>query len=139
MMDENPIAENLPVPSSRPTAAPTALLGNLSAIIGRISEALEEETAAIRAGGVFDIRASSARKSRYLYELTRATKGVDEPEIVAEHREGLEQLRERLAVNESVIRAHMSAVSEVAKLMQDVIKRAEADGTYSEGEFGWAR
>ena len=137
MTDQNPTAETLPVPALQP--APSARLGNLSAIIGRIAEAVEEETMAIRAGGGFDIRSSSARKSRYLYELTRATKGMEETDLLAEHRESLQQLRGKLAANESVIRAHMSAVSEVATLMQDVIKRAETDGTYSEGEFGWAR
>ncbi|MEP9372670.1 hypothetical protein [Mesorhizobium sp. KR1-2] len=137
MTDQNAIAENLPAPAAQP--APSARLGNLSAIIGRIAHAVDEETAAIRAGSGFDIRSSSARKSRYLYELTRATKGVEETDLLAEHREGLEQLRGKLTANESVIRAHMSAVSEVATLMQDVIKRAETDGTYSEGEFGWAR
>jgi hypothetical protein len=37
-----------------------------------------------------------------------------------------------------VIRAHMSAVGEIAELMQDVIQQAETDGTYSALEFGRA-
>lgn len=139
MTDNKPTVQTLPAQSTRATAAPAVRLGNLSAIIGRIVEAVEEETAAIRTGDGFDIKSSNARKSRYLYELTRATRGIGETDILAEHRESLERLRDRLAANESVILAHMGAVSEVASLMQNVIKRAEADGTYSEGEFGWAR
>ncbi|MDH6233401.1 hypothetical protein M2281_004012 [Mesorhizobium soli] len=139
MTEPKPTAENLPAQSTRATAAQAARLGNLSAIIGRIIEAVDEETAAIRSGVGFDLKSANARKSRYLYELTRATKGIEDGEVLAEHRESLERLRDRLTVNESVIRAHMGAVSEVAKLMQTVIQRAEADGTYSEGEFGWAR
>ena len=47
-----------------------------------------EETAAIRTDIGFDIKASNARKSRYLYEITRAMKGVGEIEfLIAEHRE----------------------------------------------------
>jgi len=139
MTDQNSTVQNLPAQSSRSSATSSMPLGNLSAILGRIVEAVEEETAAIRAGDGFDIKSSNARKSRYLYELNRATKGIGEMDILAEHRESLERLRDGLAANESVIRAHMGAVSEVAALMQNVIQRAEADGTYTEGEFGWVR
>ena len=112
---------------------------NLGALIGRIDEAISEETAAIRTDIHFDIKASNARKSRYLYELTRALKGAREGQVPAEHRDGLIRLRDKLADNEAAIRAHLSAVNEVATLMQNVIQRAENDGTYSAGEFGYAR
>lgn len=108
---------------------------NLGALILRIEEAISEETAAIRTDVHFDIKASNARKSRYLYELTRALKGA----VPAEHRDGLVRLRDRLADNEAAIRAHLSAVNEVATMMQNVIQRAENDGTYSAGEFGYGR
>jgi hypothetical protein len=112
---------------------------NLGALIGRIGEAVEEETASIRTDIRFDIKASNARKSRYLYELTRALKGAREGSVPAEHRDGLIRLRDKLADNEAAIRAHLSAVNEVATLMQNVIQHAENDGTYSAGEFGYAR
>ena len=57
----------------------------------------------------------------------------------AEHRDGLIRLRNKLADNEAAIRAHLSAVNEVATLMQNVIQHAENDGTYSAGEFGYGR
>lgn len=137
MTEPQPTVQNLPA-QARPASA--ARLGNLSAIIGRIVEAVDAETAAIRAGNAdFDIKAANMRKSRYLYELTRATKGIEDAKVLAEHRDSLLHLRERLAANESVILAHMNAVSEVAALMKNVIERAENDGTYTEGEFGWAR
>ena len=116
-----------------------ALPGNLGALIGRIAEAVEEETASIRTDIRFDIKASNAKKSRYLYELTRALKGAGQGDVPAEHRDGLIRLRDRLADNEAVIRAHLNAVNEVATLMQNVIQHAENDGTYSAGEFGYAR
>jgi len=46
------------------------------------------------------------------------------------------RLRDKLARNEAVIGAHLSAVAEVAALMQEAIQRAEADGTYSADAFG---
>ena len=112
---------------------------NLGALILRIEEAISEETAAIRTDVHFDIKASNARKSRYLYELTRALKGAREGAVPVEHRDGLVRLRDRLADNEAAIRAHLSAVNEVATMMQNVIQRAENDGTYSAGEFGYGR
>jgi hypothetical protein len=64
-------------------------------------------------------------------------KGVGEAEFLAEHRDGIRRLREKLSRNEAAIRAHLNAVSEVAMLMQNAIRSAEADGTYSAGAFGY--
>lgn len=110
---------------------------SLSIIIGRIEEAVEAETIGLKTDRHFDLQSSNARKSRYLYELTRAMKGVGEADFIAEHRDGIKRLKEKLAHNEAAIRAHLNAVSEVAQLMQNAIRHAETDGTYSAGEFGY--
>lgn len=122
-----------------PTQAASAPMrpANMSSILGRIEEAVEEETVGIRTDMGFDIKASNARKSRYLYELTRAMKGIGETSFMAEHRDGLKRLRETLARNEEAIKAHLNAVNEVATLMQNAIRHAETDGTYSAHEFGY--
>ncbi|RVD68349.1 MAG: hypothetical protein E5V62_11250 [Mesorhizobium sp.] len=137
MADQSEIS-TLPARTSE-APMPLARPGNLAAIIGRIEEAVDEETAGIRASTGFDLKASNARKSRYLYELTRAMKGANEIEFLEQHREGLARLRQKLAKNEAAILAHLNAVNEVANLLKSAIQRAEADGTYSAGEFGWAR
>jgi len=113
----------------------TALM-NLSAILGRIEEAVDNETSSIRTDIRFDIKASNARKSRYLYELSKAVSGLGQMALPEEHRDGISRLREKLAANEAAILAHLNAVTEVAALMQDAIQRGEADGTYSASEFG---
>lgn len=115
--------------------AGTALM-NLSVILGRIEETVEAETASIRTDVRFDIKGSNARKSRYLYELNKAVSGLGSVSLGGEHRDGIIRLREKLAANEAAILAHLNAVTEVAAVMQDVIQRAEADGTYSASEFG---
>jgi len=109
---------------------------SLTTIIGRIEDVVEAETAGLKERQ-FDVQASNARKSRYLYELTRAMKGIGEAEFASEHREGILRLRDKLSRNEAAIRAHMNAVSEVAALMQDTIRNSETDGTYSAGAFGY--
>ena len=132
--------QNLAVRGSMPEASVTPFpVSNLGAIIGRIEKAVEEETTAIRTDIHFDIKASNARKSRYLYELTRAMKTVGDGDFLADHRTGIKRLRDKLAINEAAILAHLNAVNEVATLMQNAIQRAETDGTYSAGEFGWDR
>lgn len=137
MTDDYGYAPNLPVARAAPDmAVMQARPTSLSAIIDRIEQAVDEETSGIRSNIHFDIKASNARKSRYLYELTRAMKGIGEAGLLREHRDGIVRLRERLAANEAAIRAHMNAVGEVASLLQGAIQRAEADGTYSAGEFG---
>jgi hypothetical protein len=131
---------NLPARTAAPEPMQGAARpGNLAVIIGRIEEAVDDETAGIRANSSFDLKASNARKSRCLYELNRAMKGIGQVELLAEHREGLTRLRHKLAKNEAAILAHLSAVTEVANLLKNAIQHAEADGTYSASEFGWAR
>lgn len=108
---------------------------SIAAIIGRIEEAVETETISINKDPAFDIKASNARKGRYLYELNRAMKGVALQELGDDHRESLVRLRHKLVANEAAILAHLSAVSEVAALLQNVIQHSEADGTYSTHAF----
>lgn len=115
-----------------------AALMNLSAIIGRIEEAVDAETVSIRTNTRFDLKASNARKSRCLYELNRAVSGLGAAVLRDEHRDGMIRLREKLAANEAAVLAHLNAVTEVAALMQDAIERADADGTYCASAFGRA-
>lgn len=107
----------------------------LNSLIGRIEQAVEEETAALRTDLGFDLKASNARKSRYLYELNRALKGLGASDLRVEQRDGIRRLREKLATNEAVLLAHLNAVNEVATLMRNTIQRHEADGTYSANAF----
>jgi hypothetical protein len=111
---------------------------SIPAIIRRIEEAVDTETAAIRTDVNFDLKASNARKSRYLYELNRATRGLDPQQLNSDTRAGLERLRRKLEVNEQAILAHLNAVKEVAQMLQTAIQHAENDGTYSAHQFGKA-
>lgn len=108
----------------------------LMTIIERIEQAIDEETAAIRTDVHYDVAASNIRKSRHLYDLTRAMKVHGVAELPRSAEAGLARLREKLAINQAAIAAHLSAVTEVAALMQGAIQRAEADGTYSAATFG---
>ena len=121
------------VTPDRPASVQT--VGSITAIIDRIEEAIDTETTSIKSDRTFDIRASNARKSRYLYELNRAMKGIAQRDFVEMHREGILRLKTKLAANEAAILAHLSAVTEVAAIIQSAIERAETDGTYSTTAF----
>ena len=134
-MEYSPYSSQLTVRPSAPEVG-TMRPSSLMAIIGRIEEAIDEETAAIHTDLNFDLKASNARKSRHLYELTRAMKGMSSRDLGDEHRGGMLRLRKKLERNEIVIKAHLDAVGEVASLIQTAIQHAETDGTYSSSEFG---
>lgn len=122
---------SLPVRAERHVQAGAA--GSVGVILGRIEEAIDAETTAIRSDPQFDIRASNARKSRHLYELNRAMKGVSAHDLGATHRDDIIRLKEKLVANEAALLAHLNAVTEIAGLIQSAIQNAETDGTYSCG------
>lgn len=136
-MDYSPYSAQLPVRAAPPPPPMGGMQpSSLMAIIGRIEEAVDEETESVRTNVHFDLKTSNDRKSRGLYELTRAMRGLSERDIKAEHRDGILRLRKKLERNEVIIRAHLQAVGEVASLIQSAIRQAEEDGTYSSAEFG---
>lgn len=118
-----------------PAARSGAGSADLGILLSRIEEAIDVETNAIRTDMNFDIAASNARKSRHLYDLTRALRGQDDEALVAAFRPEIERLRDKLAINQGAITAHLEAVAEVATLVQAALQDAEADGTYSQAEF----
>ena len=123
----------------RPVAEQVVPTVNLGAMIGRIEEAVDEETAVDPHRHPFRHQGVERAQEPLSLRTDPRLKGDSRGSVPAEHRDGLIRLRERLADNESAIRAHLSAVNEVAMLMQNVIQHAENDGTYSAGEFGYAR
>lgn len=136
-MKDKPKVTN-PAPTSERTTQAAAVQEapvNLVSIINRIEDAIERETAAIRKDINFDIRESNSRKSRYLYEFSRATKGLGVDDLRPEHREGILRLRRKLEINERTVLAHLNAVAEVAAMIQKAIETSDGDGTYSAGAF----
>lgn len=128
----------LPAPREARPEASGMRPGNLSVIIERLEQTIDEETSGLRGQPGFDVKASNARKGRHLFELTRAMKGVGPDDLLDEQKQSMIRLRGKLAENEIVLKAHLNAVGEVAGMIQNAIERAEADGTYSAGEFGRA-
>ena len=105
---------------------------SLHTVIARLGTFIELETDQIQSEKNFDFGASSEKKSRLLFELNRACRGLDFTQLDRAVLTELSRLKRALARNEARIKAHLSAVREVSDLMVTILKNEEADGTYGE-------
>jgi hypothetical protein len=108
----------------------TALNSSLNSLLARVEEVVDFETAALRSRAQVDFAEISRRKSRSLLELTRAARALplQSDPVTAER---LAILRKKLVENRDLLGIHLVAAQEVAALLNDAIREAESDGTYS--------
>lgn len=103
----------------------------LLAAIRRLEGIVEEETIALTTGQRIDFDDFSARKSRSMLEFVRLMRVRMHLGGEVEVTEQIQQLREKLERNRSVLEMHYDAVREVAGIIVKAIKEAESDGTYT--------
>jgi hypothetical protein len=99
--------------------------------IQRLEDLIDEETAALRTHKAVDLKDFNNRKRQALYELTRASRIVEDASRSPQVLDRLKNLRNKLEINRNVIKMHMEAVGEVLTIMTEAIHEAESDGTYS--------
>ena len=99
--------------------------------LARLEDAVEQETAALRARKSIDLKEFHERKSQGLLELTRAMRHIDGGAPTLGLMQRLASLREKLDTNSAVLKLHLEAVREISAVMTDAIRDAESDGTYS--------
>jgi hypothetical protein len=122
-----------PATMARPLgAAPPPALHNLLAVVQRLEEAVEQETAALEARAAVDLNDFNNRKSQGLLDLNRALRQLGEAARDPAVTTRLAALRARLARNQAVLKMHLDAVREVATIVADAIRESESDGTYSQ-------
>lgn len=100
-------------------------------VLDAISVCLDGETEILRNRRLSELQAFNTRKSRLLYELSRAINGNPGWKHMAGLRERLEELNEKLRANARSLQAQAHAVRSVADLVIDEIRDNEDDGTYS--------
>jgi hypothetical protein len=81
---------------------------------------------------------SNARKSRLLYELSRAASGFSASGISPRLQTQLNTLRTELAANALLVKGHISAVREISDMMINLQRKNETDGTYAKARGGYA-
>ena len=111
---------------------PQGQQSSLHTVIARLGKFIELETEQIQTEKNFNFGASSEKKSRLLFELNRASRGIDFAALDKSVLNELARLKQALARNEARIKAHLSAVREVSDIMVNILKNEEADGTYGE-------
>jgi hypothetical protein len=106
--------------------------------IARLEEVVEQETVALKGRSAIDLNDFNNRKSQGLLDLNRALRGLDAPSKDTAAMARLASLRAKLDANQAVLKMHLEAVREVARVLADAIRDAESDGTYSPSIRGCA-
>lgn len=141
-----------PFPQSQSSSSPSinglggmaagggAPLPMLEISIQRLEDVLDQETAALKAGGeTVDLKAFNDRKSQALLELTRWMRNLPIVGGSAELAARVARLKEKLVINQTALNLHLEAVREIATSMSDAIKQSESDGTYTQSISSAAR
>lgn len=131
MPDYPPVA-----PPMQRAASASGARGSLSPMldvsIQRLEEIVDQETKALQARQAIDLKEFNDRKSQALLELTRwlrSMQGVEEnPPLAAR----IAVLKEKLALNQAVLKVHLEAVREISNTLSDAIRHADSDGTYTQ-------
>lgn len=141
-----PAETDLPaLPEAQASAAPVTLEGEILAereplsgaalalwnVLERLEQALDHETAELRALRTADFNRLNEVKSRLLLDISRAIRAARDE--VADERllARLSSLRLKLEHNRLAIAMHLDAVREIASAMAATLIDAESDGTYS--------
>lgn len=103
----------------------------LTQCLDRLEETIEAETAALLARDLIAMDEFNRRKSQSLLEITRIMRTVKDGAIDPAAVKRVEGLREKLAVNHSILERYMRAVQEISSIVSGAIQNANSDGTYS--------
>ena len=99
--------------------------------ISRAIDVLDEETAALRAGGAIDMVEFSRRKGQCLIELSRLMGQSPDIQQSTKIATPLEELRRKSNEKALLLKAHMQAIEEVVQIVHGAIESEVSDGTYS--------
>ena len=100
-------------------------------VLDAIGACLDSEGELLRNRRLSELQAYNTRKSRLLYELSRAVNGNPGWRAIAGLRERLQELDEKLKANARSLQAQALAVRSVADLVISEIRDSEDDGTYT--------
>ena len=102
----------------------------LTLAVRRATDAIREETRALRANPTADLKVFEYGKSRALLDLTRARTMVP-PGLMSEQlKEDLAEFKGVLQENIDLLSLHMNAVSEVVEMLSRTMIDFDSDGTY---------
>ncbi|HRO50522.1 MAG TPA: flagellar biosynthesis protein FlgN [Hyphomicrobium sp.] len=126
-----PLPSN-PMPGLPAGAGGSAPVSMLEISLQRLEEIVDQETTALKQRETIDLKAFNDRKSQALLELTRWMRNMSGVEATPEIAARIGALKEKLLVNQAVLKLHLEAVREISASMADAIQQSESDGTYTQ-------
>ena len=104
---------------------------NVLRLVSRLIAIIDGECTAIKSNPAADLSGFVEAKNRCLYELELAMRnqpdGLRDPAMQT----AMSQLRQSLAVNETVLQAHIIAVGDALGVVEDLTGAVPHDGTYA--------
>lgn len=94
------------------------------------------ETEAVSAYRNEELPALNERKTRALFELDRAMKGLQPDEVMDAAWARVRHLRDSLEENRRLLLVHLNAARKISELIEKVMAEADSDGTYHFTSFG---
>lgn len=109
----------------------TPVHDQLVSVVSRACALVDEETSALQDNRTVDHSAFVARKDMIAFELgtiARAAAGLAPTE---ELRRQFEELSVKLEKNRKLLEIHIGASRQIARMLADVVRAGNSDGTYS--------
>ncbi|WP_420960863.1 flagellar protein FlgN [Brucella sp. IR073] len=134
MTSENMLAIIEPADTLKEQAEVEAVLKPVVNAIERLETVVETETQLLLEGAHPDLADINARKSRGLYDFTRAMNKASaraEASALRTLQPLLDRLRQKLERNCEALQLHLRAVGELSDIIRTAIETHEADGTYT--------
>jgi hypothetical protein len=120
---------------SAPPPAGSARLGIFLQAVARVEETLQAETDVISNYRNDELPLINERKSRALFDLDRAIKGLPPEEVTDAAWSRVRHLRDSLEENRRLLLIHLNAAREISALIERVMTEADSDGTYNVSSF----
>ena len=118
-----------------PPQAGSARLGIFLQAVARVEETLQAETDVITEYRNDELPLINERKSRALFDLDRAIKGLQPEEVTEAAWARVHHLRDSLEENRRLLLIHLNAAREISELIERVMADADSDGTYNVATF----
>ena len=112
-------------------AGPATEQTNVLRLISRLTAIIDGECNAIKSNPAADLSGFVEAKNRCLYELELAVRGQPDGLRDPAMRTAMGQLRQALAVNETVLQAHIIAVGDALGVVEELSGAVPHDGTYA--------
>ena len=113
----------------------SARLGIFLQAVARVEETLQAESEIISEYRNDELPVLNERKTRALFDLDRAIKGLQPEEVSEDAWARVRNLRDTLEESRRLLLIHLTAAQEISALIEKVMAESDSDGTYNFATF----